>query len=166
MIYPGATGLCLRHDGNLTMNCRSLAAGLFVILASCGVRAGGAVACERADFEAVVDQAAAALRDLNQKNRPSFQDKLRQLKEKRSWSHDQFLKEAVPYVKDEKIEVFDQTSNDLLNEISTLGQEGAEAKTPDCALLEDLRGRMAKLVAAQTDKWTYMFGKLDMELAK
>src|SRR5262249_2825321 len=33
--------------------------------------------CARADFEAVVDDAAAALRDLNQKNKPDFQEKLR-----------------------------------------------------------------------------------------
>lgn len=148
------------------MNCRALAAGLCALLAASAAGTGSAYACERADFEAVVDQAAAALRDLNQKNRPTFQDKLRQLKEKRGWTHDQFMKEAVPYVKDEKIEVYDQTSNDLLSEISTLGQEGAEAKTPDCALLEDLRGRMGKLVTAQTEKWTYMFGKLDAELVK
>lgn len=122
-------------------------------------------ACQRADFEAVVDEAAAALRELNQKNRPTFQEKLRTLKDKRGWDHDQFLKEALPYVKDEKIEVFDEDSNRLLEEISSQGQEGAAAKTPDCALLEDLRGRMKALVETQTAKWTYMFGKLERELA-
>src|ERR1700730_8105308 len=50
---------------------------------------GAAKECAKADFEAVVDDAAAALRDLNLKNKPNFQEKLRQLKDKRGWSHDQ-----------------------------------------------------------------------------
>src|SRR5262249_22619953 len=94
--------------------------------------------CQRTDFEAVVDDAAAALRELNLKNKPDFQEKLRQLKDKRGWSHDQFLTEAAPFVRDDKIAVFDQQSDQLLNDISSLGQEGADAKTPDCALLHEL----------------------------
>jgi hypothetical protein len=122
--------------------------------------------CQRADFEAVVDDAAAALRDLNLKNKPDFQEKLRQLKDKRGWSHDQFLTEAAPFVRDDKIAVFDQQSDQLLNDISSLGQEGADAKTPDCALLHELRARMQVLVDTQTAKWTYMFEKLNAALAQ
>ncbi|HRY05943.1 MAG TPA: hypothetical protein P5114_02380 [Hyphomicrobiaceae bacterium] len=125
-----------------------------------------AATCTRAEFEAVVDEAAAALRDLNLKNRPTFQEKLRGLKVKRGWSHDQFLKEALPYVKDEQIDIYDQSAGELLNQISRMGQEGAEANKPDCALLEDLHARMKKLVEIQTDKWAYMFGKLAAELEK
>jgi hypothetical protein len=88
------------------------------------------------------------------------------LKEKRGWNHDQFLKEATPYVRDAKIAVFDQDSERLLNDISSLGQEGADAKTPDCALLLELRARMGVLVDTQTAKWTYMFEKLDAALAQ
>jgi hypothetical protein len=122
--------------------------------------------CAKADFEAVVDEAAAALRDLNMKNKPAFQDKLRQLKDKRGWSHDQFLKEGTQFVRDENIEVFDQDSERLLSDISAQGQEGAEAKTPDCALLLELRARMNVLVETQTSKWSYMFEKLDAALAQ
>lgn len=123
-------------------------------------------ACGKADFEAVVEEAATGLRDLNTANKPTFQDKLRQLKTKRAWSHDQFLREAAPYVRDEKIEEFDSSIEELLNAISTMGQEGAAAKKPDCALLLELRARMKVLVDTQTAKWTYMFGKIDGELAK
>lgn len=128
--------------------------------------AGGGQVCAKADFEAVVDEAAGALRDLNLQNKPAFQEKLRQLKDKRGWSHDAFLKEAAPFVRDDKIAVYDQESEQLLSDISTLGQEGAEAPTPDCALLADLKSRMQKLVAAQTEKWAYMFKKLDTALAQ
>lgn len=122
--------------------------------------------CTKSDFEDVVDDAAAALRDLNLKNKPAFQEKLRQLKDKRGWSHDQFMKEATPYVRDAKIAVYDQDSDRLLSDISSLGQEGAEAKSPDCALLLELRARMNVLVKTQTDKWNYMFQKLDQALAQ
>ena len=122
--------------------------------------------CAKADFEAVVDDAAAALRDLNLKNKPDFQEKLRQLKDKRGWSHDRFMTEAAPYVRDAKIAVFDQESEQLLNDISSLGQEGADAKTPDCALLHELRARMKVLVDTQQAKWTYMFEKLNAALAQ
>ncbi|MES1179852.1 MAG: hypothetical protein ABUL43_01520 [Hyphomicrobium sp.] len=122
--------------------------------------------CQKTEFEAVVDDAAAALRELNLKNKPDFQEKLRQLKDKRGWSHDQFLKEAAPFVRDDKIAVFDQQSDQLLNDISSLGQEGAEAKTPDCALLHELRARMKVLVDTQTAKWSYMFEKLNASLAQ
>ncbi len=146
------------------------AAVIALMLATAGeVWAGGAAApsldvCTRADFESVVDNAAAALRGLNMKNKPAFQQKLRMLKEKRGWSHDAFLKEAAPFVRDERIALFDQQSERLLSDISTLGQEGAEAETPDCARLLELRARMKVLVETQTAKWTYMFEKLDTAL--
>jgi hypothetical protein len=136
--------------------------------------AGGAAApaapapsqqCTKEEFEDVVDDAAAALRDLNAKNRPGFQEKLRQLKEKRGWSHDEFLKEAAPFVRDDTIAVFDRNSDQLLTDISAQGQEGAEAKTPDCALLLELRSRMKVLVDTQSAKWDYMGKKLDAALA-
>ncbi len=135
------------------------------LVAPANPTAGGQV-CAKADFEAVVDDAAGALRDLNLQNKPAFQEKLRQLKDKRGWSHDAFLKEAAPFVRDDKIAVYDQDSERLLTDISTLGQEGADAPTPDCALLADLKTRMQTLVDTQTAKWTYMFSKLDAALAQ
>lgn len=123
-------------------------------------------ACSKVEFESVVDDAAAALRDLNNKNRPAFQDQLRKLKDKRGWTNDQFLVEAAPYVKDDQIEVYDTATNDLLAKISTMGEEGATANVPDCAMLQELRGQMTTLIATQADKWSYMFKKLSTELEK
>ncbi len=131
---------------------------------SAPLRAQDAASCAKADFEFVVDQAAASLRDLNNKNRPLFQDKLRALKEKRGWTNDQFMTEAAPFVKDEEIEVFDEKTNTLLDKISTMGQEGANAKVADCALLAELNGHMKTLVETQTAKWAYMFTKLEAAL--
>lgn len=122
--------------------------------------------CTKVEFESAVDHAAEQLRDLNNRNRPEFQGKLRQLKEKRGWDDNTFLKEAAPFVKDERISVYDAKTNELLASISSLGQEGANAPEPNCAMLSELRGRMQVLIETQDEKWRYMFDKLDTEIAK
>lgn len=128
--------------------------------------AAGDGQCAKTDFEAVVEQAAGSLRDLNVKNKPMFQEKLRNLKTKRGWTNDQFMTEAAPLVRDDKITGYDQTTEELLSAISQMGQEGAAAAKPDCALLLELRARMKVLVDTQSAKWAYMFEKIDTELWK
>lgn len=142
----------------------SLAVAMPVV--SLSAAAQQAATCAKTDFEAVVDNAAEALRNLNQQHKPEFQERLRALKDKRGWGHDQFMKEAAPFVKDDKITAYETRSFQLLDEISTLGQDGAAAATPDCALLIELEARMKLLVDIQTEKWTYMFAKIDAEMAK
>ena len=89
-------------------------------------------ACARTDFEAVVNAAGAALRDLTQQNTPQFQAKLRQLKDKRNWSNDEFLKQAEPLVRDEKVAGYDKTSEALVARIAGGGgQTEAASATPD-----------------------------------
>ncbi|MCC7250676.1 hypothetical protein [Hyphomicrobium sp.] len=122
--------------------------------------------CTKVEFESAVDHAAESLRDLNNKNRPEFQAKLRQLKEKRGWNDNQFLKEAAPFVKDNEITVYDTKTNELLASISSMGQEGASAAEPNCSMLAELRGLMQVLIDTQASKWSYMFKKLDTELTK
>ena len=138
-----------------------------LLVALSGARAALAQApCSKADFEAVVDEAAGALRDLAQQNTPQFQARLRQLKIKRGWSDDRFLQEAEPLVRDETIAGFDQKSEELLARITGAGQAGASGATPDCTLLVGLRGSMGALVETQKAKWTYMFDKIEGELRK
>lgn len=140
----------------------------FVVLISLAAAAPARAqpGCARADFEAVVDTAAAALRDLNAKHKPAFQEKLRLLKDKRGWSHDQFLKEAAPLVRDNEIAGYERATEELLDTISNLGQEGSAAKSPDCGMLVQLQEHMKRLVATQTAKWDYMFAKVETELWK
>jgi hypothetical protein len=123
-------------------------------------------ACTRMQFEATVSDAAGALRDLNARNRPPFQEKLRALKDKRGWSHDQFLREAAPLVQDAKIAQYDKESGEYLEKIQTMGSEGASAKEPDCTRLTDVKMHMQSLVASQQSKWKYMIERIDQELAK
>ncbi|HET6390637.1 hypothetical protein [Hyphomicrobium sp.] len=146
-----------------------IAAGLgLAIASSCPeVRAGEATqSCTKEDFEAVVEAASGSLRDLNIQNRPIFQEKLRELKAKRHWTNDEFIVQARPFVKDEKMDVYDKTASELLAAIASMGQEGASAASPNCDQLVGLRQRMKLLVDTQSAKWFYMFEKLDAELAK
>jgi hypothetical protein len=136
---------------------------ILLLLTTCATGSAQDV-CTKADFEAVVDDASAALRDLNAKHKPVFQERLRQLKDKRGWTQDVFMREAAIFVQDEKIAEYDQESADFLERINSLGTEGASATTPDCKLLTEVRVNMDGLVAAQKSKWEYMFEKLGKEL--
>ena len=109
-----------------------------------------ALACAKADFEAVVNAAGAALRDLAQQNTPVFQAKLRQLKEKRSWSNDEFLTQAEPLVRDEKIAGYDKASEELVARIT--GGGGGESAAPDCTRLTGLQADLKLLVETQQAK--------------
>ena len=123
-------------------------------------------ACAKAEFEAVVNAAGAALRDLAQQNTPVFQAKLRELKDKRSWSNDEFLKQAEPLVRDDTIAGYDRKSEELVARIAG-GGSGSEADAaPDCALLTSLQADLKLLVETQQAKWTHMLAKVQQELAK
>ena len=113
-----------------------------------------------------MNDAGAALRDLTQQNTPAFQAKLRQLKDKRSWCNDEFLKQAEPFVRDRDRDGYDKKSEELLVRITGGGQQGGSGAAPDCALLTELRAVLTSLVETQKAKWTYMFAKLEKELAK
>jgi len=143
-----------------------VAALLLALLCNADDVLAQAPSCTKADFEAVVNEAGAALRDLNRQNTPTFQAKLRELKDKRGWSNDQFLKEAEPFVRDNEIVAHDQKSEQLLTRITGAGQEGASGAGPDCGLLAELRAALKSLVETQKSKWTYMFAKIEKELAK
>lgn len=122
--------------------------------------------CTKEDFEAVVDDAAAVLNELNAKHKPEFQAQLRQLKDKHGWDHDTFMKNALPFVRDPQIVRFDQETSDYLARLSSLGEEGSSAATPDCKLLVEVRETMDGLVTAQRAKWDYMFEKIGRALAE
>lgn len=133
----------------------------------------GAVAqekCDRAAFTAVVADASAQLTAMNTANKKSFQDKLQLLRAREAWPDAEYLAKASPFVKDERIAAFDETSQGLLASIQGLGSApvtaGAaallsSAEARQCAMLEELRGLMARVVDNTRAKWGYMLGKVD-----
>jgi hypothetical protein len=145
----------------------TLIALLLLAAAGAGHRAGAqAPGCAKSDFEGVVNEAGAVLRDLNRKNTPVFQAKLRTLKETRNWGNDEFLKQAEPFVRDERIVAYDQKSEELLVRITGGGQTGTAAKQADCDLLTELRAALGVLLETQKEKWAYMMAKIEQELGK
>jgi len=120
--------------------------------------------CTKENFEAVVDDAAAALNELNAKHKPEFQAQLRRLKDMHGWDHDTFMKNAIPFVRDEQIVRYDQETADHLARLSSLGEEGSSSAVPNCSLLVEVRETMDSLVAAQSAKWAYMFEKIERAL--
>jgi len=84
-----------------------------VVLWFAGPAAGQDPTCTRDAFEQAVGLSAAALRDLTGQNRPVFQTRLRELKDKRGWDHSQFLREAAPIVQDERTDAYDNESATL-----------------------------------------------------
>ncbi len=155
-------------DGPCRKILKLLLVGLFAVTATPAF----ANSCERAEFESVVATASETLRDLTAEKKPAYQAKLRGLMEKRGWTYDQFVKEAGPLVSDDKVSAYDQTSADLLAKIHRMGDAGRTDTTPGaangktCALLSDLRTTMESLIATQTEKWAYLFAKLDAETAR
>jgi len=138
-------------------------AGALVIA---GFGAAVAQTCSRTDFESAVGDAAKALRELNLKNKPAFQAKLRQLKSKRGWNYDEFVAAAAPIVQDEKIASFDERSSAFLARIEQLGAVGASATSPDCRRLVEVQQSMKGLVDVQEAKWAYMFQRISKELER
>jgi hypothetical protein len=120
-----------------------------------------AQACTRADFEDVVDRASSTLVELAQANTPTFQERLRRLKDKRGWSQEQFVREGAPFVRDDVIQKYDETAQALLLKINAETGVGA-----NCDLLTELRRALAALVETQTAKWAYMFDKIERALAQ
>lgn len=145
---------------------RACAASALALVCVVSPVAAQDLGCTREAFESAVGQSAAALRDLTQENRPLFQARLRELKDKRGWAHDQFLREAAPIVQDERTDTYDRQSSVLLEDIQRMGAEGSAAPTPDCAALARLKDRMQALVEAQRGKWAYLIEKVEQELAR
>ena len=156
--------------GRIRGSRRSSGVLLLALLAATLLLNGPAVAqdpaCKREAFEEAVDLSAAALRDLTGLNRPVFQIRLRELKDKRGWDHNQFLREAAPIVQDTRTDAFDKESANLLEEIARMGAEGSAAAPPDCEALARLKSHMEALVDAQRGKWAYLIGKVEQELGR
>jgi hypothetical protein len=142
--------------------------GVVVLLALAsagGTALSQGAACAKSEFEAVVNAAGAALSDLKQQNLPVLQGKLRQLKDKRSWSNEEFQKQVDPLVRDETVAGFDKKSEELVARITGGGRSEAEP-APDCSVLTGFQADLKLLVETQQAKWTHMLGKVEQELAK
>lgn len=96
--------------------------GLLIVVAAASamlamLSTGHAASCAREDFAQAVDQAGAALRQLNADNAPRLRSKMRALKDARGWPDAGFEEQAMGAVQDERMAALDLQANDLLAKI-------------------------------------------------
>ena len=122
-----------------------------------------ALACTSADFGAVVDQTAQALRDLNINGAKRFQAKLQTLRQKHGLSEDEIQTRAAA-LQDDKMSEFNREIDTLVNQMDVLSQ------TPNdkinCAKLDELKRVRDQLLTIMGQKSGYMLAKADVELGK
>jgi Skp family chaperone for outer membrane proteins len=138
-----------------------LFAGLASAAAALSASPLPALACTAADFGAVVDQTAQALRDLNINGAQRFQAKLRSLREKNGLSEDEIQARAAA-LQDDKMDEFNREVDSLFSQMDALSQ------TPNdkinCEKLEELKRVRDRLLTVMGQKSGYMLAKADVEL--
>jgi altronate dehydratase len=127
--------------------------------------------CGQPAFAAAVGDASAVLSAMNDENKKAFQAKLMALKAREGWTDGDYAAKATPFVKDATISALDDGNKTLLAKVPQLGgfaQAGSIPSMADesrrCAMLNELRGLMARVVENTRAKWTHMLGKLDSAL--
>jgi hypothetical protein len=156
-------------------------AHFFALILALPFASGAALAenCDQTAFSAVVDDARNRLETLNAENKQEFQHKLGELREKRGWSDDDFVKNARPLVQDAEIASYDARHQELLARVSNIGQaeqsvaslagiapSAEQDSDKRCVMLEELRGLMGKVIENTRAKWVYMQGKTEAALTQ
>jgi hypothetical protein len=168
----------LRDAGHVLrgcMACKASAAALMVFLL--GAPTAWAEDCGREEMAVVVNDAGATLTAMNETNKRRFHEKLQQLKARRGWSDAEFVAQATPFIKDDRIAALDAENKALLARVPELGAgasvaslaavaPGLSASAGDerCRMVQGLRQLMSAVIENSRSKWTYMLGKLDVAL--
>lgn len=123
--------------------------------------------CEQAAFASAVSDAGVVLSTMNDENKKAFQARLLALKTREGWADGDYAAKATPFVKDPTTAALDDGNKALLEKVPQLG--GASLAAADdgarrCAMLDELRGLMARVVENTRAKWSHMLGKLDAAL--
>ncbi len=125
--------------------------------------APAAPGCTAADFGAVVDQTAAALRDLNVDGAKRFQAKLASLRDRTDLTQEQ-IEVRVASLQDEKIEEFNREIELFVGEMDVLSRTPNDQVT--CAKLDELKRVRDRLLTVMGQKSGYMLARADVLLDK
>ncbi len=117
--------------------------------------------CDPAAFREAVASASATITQLHEKNGKTFQDNLQKLRALNNWQEAEYLANAAPFVKDETTASFDTANQALLTKVQSLDAASASTEPGRCAMLNELKAAMAKVVANTTAKWEHMLEKLN-----
>ncbi len=130
-------------------------------LALHSLAAARAEACTAADFGAVVDQTAQALRDLNGSGAQRLQAKLQSVRQKQGLSEDE-IEARASALQDDKMSEFNREIEALVNQMDALSQTPNDKIT--CEKLEELKRVRDRLLTVMGQKSGYMLAKADVEL--
>jgi hypothetical protein len=119
--------------------------------------------CTAADFGAVVDQTAQALRELNGTGSQRYQAKVASLKEKHRLSQGE-IEARTTGLQDDKIAVFNREIESLVGQMDVLSQTPNAKIT--CEKLDELKRVRDRLLAVMGQKSGYMLAKVESELEK
>jgi hypothetical protein len=119
--------------------------------------------CTAADFGAVVDQTAQALRNLNGAGSQRYQAKVATLKEKHGFSQAE-IEARTTGLQDEKIAAFNREIESLVAQMDVLSQTPNAKIT--CEKLDELKRVRDRLLTVMGQKSGYMLAKVETELEK
>jgi hypothetical protein len=117
--------------------------------------------CTSADFGAVVDQTAKAMRELNGAGSRRYQARIAALREKQGLSQAD-IEARTTGLHDEKIDGFNRDIESLVAQMDVLSQT-PEGKIT-CDKLDELKRARDRLLEIMAQKSTYMVAKIDEEL--
>ncbi|MGO9486984.1 MAG: hypothetical protein ACLPX9_20835 [Rhodomicrobium sp.] len=122
--------------------------------------------CDPAAFREAVASASATITLLHEKNGKAFQENLQKLRALNNWQEAEYLANAAPFVKDETTASLDAANQALLTKVQSLDAATANTEPGRCAMLNELKSTMEKVVANTTAKWEHMLDKLNRASAQ
>ncbi|HZV21167.1 MAG TPA: hypothetical protein VE986_06435 [Hyphomicrobiales bacterium] len=138
----------------------SRALGILILCAAAAPSFGQETKCDTGAFREVVASASASINELHEKNSKLFQEYLRKLRAANNWSDAEYLMKATPFVKDETTASLDAANQSLLAKVQSLEAGAANSEAGRCAMLNELKASMEKVVANTIAKWEHMLSKL------
>jgi hypothetical protein len=134
---------------------------MIALLAGSALAPSGALACTAADFGAVVDETAQALRDLNASGAERFQAKLKSFQQKHGLS-DAEIQARAASIQDGKMSEFNREIETLVAQMDGLSQTPNE--NIDCETLDELKRVRDRLLTVMGQKSGYLLARADLEL--
>ncbi len=128
-----------------------------------GVASAWAQNCTAADFGAVVDQTAQALRDLNGTGSKRYQSKVAELRDRHNLSQAE-IDARTTGIQDEKIDAFNHEVESLVGQMDVLSQTPNTKIT--CEKLDELKRVRDRLLTVMGQKSGYLLAKVEAELER
>ncbi len=133
---------------------------IVILSALCPAAFAQQAQCDSAAFREAVAAASASIALLHEKNGKSFQENLQKLRVLNNWQEAEYVANATPFVRDETTAALDAANRALLAKVQSLDAAGANTEPGRCAMLNELKTAMEKVVANTAAKWEHMLDKV------